>query len=551
MNISYAPSLPAASDSGSHAIAWQLLRWLNVSRAILAGLFITLFFSRSLPGGIGDGNAALFIWTSIAYFGFSIFVSFSVSNRQPGLMMQTAAQLCGDIAAITILMYTSGGAGSGLGELLLVPMAAGALILSLRFALAFAALATIVILAQETLAGLVGIADSGGYVQAGLLGIVFFAIATLSWVLAERLRESELLTVQRDVDLANLAMLNDYIIQHLRAGVLVIDGDDNVRLANPAATSALGLISTASGASPLSIVAPRLKTLLDDWRRDPIGNRNANLTTPDETVFIPHFNQLGPTAAGGTLVFLEDASEAAEQARQMKLAGLGRLTASIAHEIRNPLGAIGHANQLLDESDALSEQERRLVRIIQDHTGRVNRIVENVLKLSRGGPINAEELALEEWLRQFAGEFREQHTLNAEDLRVTVHKGRAPLRARFDASQLRQVVTNLAENALRYGMPENVTRYGDIWLLEFRLGVRPFRHQPYLEVLDRGAGIPADTAEQIFEPFYTSSSQGTGLGLFIARELCECNHAALTYHARGAGGSCFRITFSNPESWIV
>ncbi|HET7569234.1 MAG TPA: ATP-binding protein [Gammaproteobacteria bacterium] len=542
----------AASERGSHAVAWELLRWLNIARAIVAGLMITLDFSRSLPGSIGVGAPALFLWTAVVWFGFSVVVSFAVEKRQPGLNMQTAVQLGGDIGAITLLLYASGGAASGLGELLLVPMAAGALILSLRFALGFAALATLAILLQETFADLtIGASGDGGYVQAGLLGIVFFAIVALSSKLAERLRESELLSAQRDVDLANLAALNDYIIQHLRAGVLVVDGNDNIRLANPAAAGALGIVTTTGDALPLSVAAPRLKTLLAEWRDAPFATNNATLKTPDDTVFIPRFHRLGATPAAGTLVYLEDATDSAEQVRQIKLAGLGRLTASIAHEIRNPLGAIGHANQLMGESDTLSKEERRLVEIINEHTGRVNGIVENVLKLSRGGAVNVEEVALEEWVRQFAAEFSEQHSLHDEDVRVTVHPGRAPLRARVDAGQLRQVVRNLAENALRYGVPKDIPRYGDRHLIEFRIGVRPFRSQPYLEVLDHGPGVPAEAAEQIFEPFYTSSSLGTGLGLFISRELCECNRATLTYHARSAGGSCFRITFANPESWIV
>ncbi|HET6726315.1 MAG TPA: ATP-binding protein [Gammaproteobacteria bacterium] len=551
MNTPAASSVAPVSARGSHLVAWELLRWLNVARAVLAGLLITLFFSQSLPGGIGASAPALFVWAAVVWFGFSVFVSFAVSKRQPGLSLQTVVQLSGDIGAVTLLMYASGGAGSGLGELLLVPLAASALILSLRFALGFAALATLSILLQECFAVLTKVHD-GAYVQAGLLGIVFFSIAGLSSALAERLRQSELLTAQRGLDVANLATLNEYIIQHLRAGVLIIDGHDNIRLANPAASRALGLVNIAGGQTPLTVAAPRLQALLDDWRRAPYASRNATLTTPDGTVLIPHFNQLGATTAAGTLAFLEDASDAAEQVRQMKLAGLGRLTASIAHEIRNPLGAIGHANQLLEESEALSRDERRLVEIIHEQTGRVNGIVENVLKLSRGGPPGkTQDVSLDEWLRQFAAEFSERHALGDEDVRVTVHKGRAPLKARVDASQLLQVVNNLAENALRYGVPENTTRYGNQALVEFRLGVRPFRAQPYLEVLDHGPGVSADVAEQIFEPFYTSSSQGTGLGLFIARELCECNDATLTYHARGAGGSCFRISFANPEAWIV
>lgn len=538
-------------DIGSHAIAWQMLRWLNISRAILAGLFVTLFFAQSLPGEIGVAAPALFVWAGLVYFSFSVVVSLAVGKRRPGLISQTALQIGGDIGAITLFVYASGGVASGLGELLLIPMIVGALIFSLRFAMGFAAVGTIAILAQETFAGLTAAPTAGDYVQAGLLGILFFAVALLGHALADRLRESELLTAQRGIDLANLETLNDYIIQHLRAGVLVIDGDDNLRLTNRTAVSALGLVTTAGGgATPLEVAAPRLKALLDEWRRDPLANHNATLTTPDQTVLIPHFSQLGPTLETGTIAFLEDASNAAEQVRQIKLAGLGRLTASIAHEIRNPLGAIGHANQLMAESTRLSEQERRLVEIIHDHAGRVNGIVENVLKLSRGGRLKIENIALEEWLWRFAGEFKRQHALSDEDLRVTVHPGRAPLKARADASQLRQIVANLGENALRYGIPANMTPYGERSLLEFRLSIRPFRNQPCLEILDHGEGVPTGKAEEIFEPFHTSSSQGTGLGLFIARELCECNHATLTYHRRGNGGSCFRITFANADSWI-
>jgi two-component system sensor histidine kinase PilS (NtrC family) len=550
MNGAFASSM-AAPELGSEAIAWQLLRWLNVARAIVAGLLITLFFGGALIGGIGALAPALFVWTAIVWFGFSVFASFAVENRRPNPSSQTALQLAGDIAAIALLTFTSGGAGSGLAELLVASIAAGALIFSLRLALAFAALATLAILVQESFAALTLGTEPGGWVETGILGIVLFAIAALSNRLAERLRQSELINAQRGLDLANLATLNEYIIQHLASGVVVIDGDDNVRLANPAAASALGLVATASGEMPLSVAAPRLKTLLDAWRGAPFAHRDTTLTTPDNTIFIPHFNQLGPTPAAGTLAFLEDASNAAEQVRQIKLAGLGRLTASIAHEIRNPLGAIGHANQLLAESDALPDGDRRLVEIIHEHTGRVNGIVENVLRLSRGGAGKIQTLSLDPWLREFAAEFRDRHALGEDDLRLTVHQGRASLAARVDASQLRQVIDNLAENALRHGVPETAMRYGDHAVLEIRLGIRPFRDQPSIEILDRGAGIGSDAREQIFEPFYTSSSHGTGLGLFIARELCECNNAALTYHERGGGGSCFRITFTRSEKWIA
>lgn len=540
-------------DAG-HVLAWQLLRWWNLARAVLSGLLVALFFTHGLPPSLGHASRDLFIWTAVAYFCFSLVASFTVSQRRPRLEIQAYTQVCGDIGAIVLLMFASGGVGSGLGELLLVPIAAASLLLSLRFALGFAALATLTILAQESLLALGGNADGGSYVQAGLLGVVFFAIAALSQRLAERLRESELLTTQRGLDIANLATLNDFIIQHTRTGIIVIDGNDRLRLANPAASATLGLIHAHTGAPPLALVAPRLKALLDDWRAhrsDALRRDAGTLTTPDELVLVPHFNPLGAHPGAGTVIFLEDGTQAAEQVRQMKLAALGRLTASIAHEIRNPLGAIGHAHQLIAESETLPASERRLVEIIGEHTGRVNRIVESILKLSRGGDVKLEQIDLGMWIQRFTAEFRERNSLGEEDARLTVVRTRGPLSARVDANQLHQIVWNLAENALRYGMPKDRARYGDQSLVEFRLGLRRYRNQPYLEVLDHGNGIAPEFADQVFEPFYTSSSQGTGLGLFIARELCECNHATLTYHARSTGGSCFRITFADPESWIV
>jgi two-component system, NtrC family, sensor histidine kinase PilS len=217
-----------------------------------------------------------------------------------------------------------------------------------------------------------------------------------------------------------------------------------------------------------------------------------------------------------------------------KLASLGRLTASIAHEIRNPIGAISHASQLLSESSALSEIELRMTRIIRDHTTRINGIVENILGIGRRGHAAPQTFAIAAWLAAFVQELMTQKGLRPEDVAFTL--GAADIRVRMDPDHLRQVLWNLCENALRYskGRP----------LLELRCGVKAGIGRP---VIDHGSGIPQEIAEQVFEPFFTSEREGTGLGLYLAAELCETNQASLTLYANTPQGCCFRIQFAHPD----
>ena len=296
----------------------------------------------------------------------------------------------------------------------------------------------------------------------------------------------------------------------------------------------------------LNELSPRLKQELDAWRKGDY-RQSASFNTEGGKPLTPHFTRLAPGDNTGTLIFLEDLSEVSEQIRQMKLAALGRLTGSIAHEIRNPLAAISHANQLLAESSDLRGEDRRLTEIISEHARRMERMVETILQLSRREVARAEELELGRWLRDFVAEFRDRQGLNGQALAVRLDT-QDNVRVRVDPAHLYQIAWNLSENALRYGQPAD----GDsVPLIEYRIGELAAPGAIELAVLDRGVGVPEDIAEHIFEPFYTSNPRGTGLGLFIARELCECNRARLTYEQRAEGGSCFRILFGAPESWLA
>jgi two-component system sensor histidine kinase PilS (NtrC family) len=242
------------------------------------------------------------------------------------------------------------------------------------------------------------------------------------------------------------------------------------------------------------------------------------------------------------LIFLEDTTLIAERVQQTKLAALGRLSASIAHEIRNPVGAMSHAAQLLRESDSISPQDKRLIDIIHTNGTRVSTIVENVLQLSRRDSTRQERIELAGWLNDFLAEFRQTLQILPTELRFAPEE--QDLEIRVDPSHLHQLLWNLCENACKYGR----TAAGQV-SIDISIGRIQPNQRPYLEVADRGTGIDAAHAEQIFEPFFTAGPGGTGLGLFIARELAQCNRAVLFYEPRQGGGSIFRIVFADPQRW--
>jgi two-component system sensor histidine kinase PilS (NtrC family) len=387
-----------------------------------------------------------------------------------------------------------------------------------------------------------GHSDISVYATAGLLGTVLFTIAASASVLATRVRESEDLIRQKDLDLANLADLSQYIVQHLRESLLVVDGGDTIRLINESAAEILGDVHAVPGAL-IGEVSPRLLYSLSTWRRaGPSIEMPSTFVAADGARLIqPHFAPLDTTAPGPTLIFLEDTSLLAERVQQSKLAALGRLSASIAHEIRNPVGAMSHAGQLLAESPDISDADRRLTDIIRNNSERVSTIINNVLQLSRRESSQPTRLSLGDWLTEFIAEFCE--TMQVPVTEIGVYREQDDLEVRFDPSHLHQVIWNLCDNALKYGEPTGGIK------AEIRLSRLSPSYRPYLEVADRGLGIQPQAADRIFEPFFTDRRGGTGLGLFIARELCQLNRAILLYEPRPGGGSIFRVVFTDPQRW--
>jgi len=517
---------------------WVPLRLLNIYRLLLAGVATILCVGDILPGPLGTQDFSLFFGTSFIYLLFSLINIQTIKKQFPRFELQVYCHILVDIAAITLLMHASGGVKSGLGMLMVIAVAGGSLLIVGRAAIVFASVATLALLSEQIYTSWSQPLWDTSYTQAGLLGAGFFATAILAQVLVKRLRESEALAEKRGVDLANMAQLTEYIIQRMQTGVLVLDHKKNIRLINASARNLLGAKMLSDRDVENSLPEP-LTLQLEHWWHHP--EDEAKSFIPPETAFniMPRFARLGQKKDSGTLIFLEDMAAVAQQAQQLKLASLGRLTASIAHEIRNPLGAISHAGQLLAEASQLDKSEQRLTEIIQDHSRRINAIIENIMQLNRKDRSNPQEIDLRQWLESFVDDFsltekvlREQITLNLTD-EISI--------IRFDANQLHQILINLCQNGLRHG-DQNAPP-----ILQLRGGLSRESNSPYLEVIDNGEGIPPSLAEHIFEPFFTTAENGTGLGLYISQELCESNQAHLNYIPTPDGGSCFRIIFADPR----
>ena len=322
----------------------------------------------------------------------------------------------------------------------------------------------------------------------------------------------------------------------------MVDADGRIRLANTAAAALLG-----PGAVPgqrLEEASRALATALQRWRNAmPSGLHGTTasfLSVDGGHELEPHFAPIGRQHPGPVLVFLEDLSRLAAGVQQAKLAALGRLSASIAHEIRTPVGAMSHAAQLLAESPTLAEEDRRLTEIMRTHGQRVSRLVTSVQQLSRRESVIPERIDLGAWLPQFL-----------EELAVTLEwptskmqaRALASLEVRVDPTHLRQILWNLGENAIQ------AQRAADSEGLVEWVGGRLPGGRPFLEIADRGSGVPEEVAEHLFEPFVSRRAGGTGLGLFIARELAVCNGASLRHEKRAGGGTVFRVVFADPQRW--
>jgi two-component system sensor histidine kinase PilS (NtrC family) len=461
------------------------------------------------------------------------------TNKLLRLSTQVHISVLIDVIAISLFTLNAGGINSGWGTLILAPIAGASLLLPGKTALLFASYGTVGLILQEAYGDISGVIDNTSYTQSGLLGIALFATAFLAISLARRVTESTALAEKRGLDLANLVQLNDHLINRIESGIIVVDDDNSIKLMNRAAAYLLGLQHGIHNIH-LKDTSDELVKIHSAWRNNKINSNDDfhEIQRNNQSPLRARITKVGSRAEDrGSVIYLTDTSDLNRHIQESKLASLGRLTASIAHEIRNPLGAISHAAQLLDESDTLSPDDKRLASIIQDQSIRLNKIIESVLRLSRKDSATIEQLTLKPWLEKFIVEFREFNDIHANKFNVVFKPENIAVFT--DVSHLYQVLWNLCTNAIKYA--ENKDNNLAITLSAYTNNSTKIS---YLDVIDTGPGIKLVEQEKLFEPFYTTSNTGTGLGLYISRELCLSYGGDLTYSTTSKGGSCFRIRFA-------
>ncbi len=523
----------------------RVLVTLNAFRLLICVALLVLFLAGDDPRFFGDSYPTLFAATAAGYLVFAVLTAAVLRRGWIPHGVIGIMQMLVDIVAVVVLMHASGGISSGLGGLLVVFVGAGSLVLPFQYPAIMAAIATFAILGEQAVLKFSDLDLPPNFPAAGILSAIIFAMALAAQPLTRRIRASEAMARKFGVDLQNVSELNQYIVQHLRESIVVIDADDTIRLINSSAMQLLAGGNPEPG-SPLQAASDALGDYLRAWREDPSKSSHADFTLINEGNNVRINAHLAPLGRDGqrvgpVLVFLEDVSILNARVQQSKLASLGRLSASIAHEIRNPVGAMSHAAQLLQESHGLTDDDKRLTEIIQTHSGRVSHIIDNVLQLSRRESSRPMRLTLKSWLDDFAREFIS--TLELQEGEFTVKDIPDDIEVRMDPSHLRQILWNLCDNAIKYA-----SEAGGI-LVELQAGRMPSQGRPFLDVLDCGLGVDKETAENMFEPFFTARSGGTGLGLYISRELCELNRATLLHLDRPGGGSIFRIVFADPDRW--
>lgn len=516
----------------------HLLKIYFYFRAVLAFLLMGTFFIAAPNRIIGTLYPELFLWAVTAYLGICLFtLVFARPQQLVHSFNRLAASLIVDVLALVCMIHASGGIESGLGYLLLVIVAMAGIFIRGQLGIAFAAMTSLLVIAQTLYLFQLGQTSSQVLFSAGFLGVLLFCTAYAFQFLTEKLRTSNQEAEAQAAFAAHLQRLAQAIVARMRTGILVVDNNSHIELINDSALRFLDLAPDSNYRDLHLDRIPSLATMVGNWRRNPAGGPPQLLELRAGQQVRVSLSTLELGASSRAVIYLEDHRATTQQAQQLKLASLGRLTASIAHEIRNPLGAISHAAQLLAESPAIKSGDKRLTEIIHQHSQRVNQIVESTLALSRRKEPQPETFDLSQWLPRFVNQYS-----TGQKVVIDTEAEPGPHPVKIDQTHLSQVLTNLLDNGLRYSRQETGTA-------RVLLKIRKSRSDDisHLEIVDFGPGIDEERLPHVFDPFYTTEERGSGLGLYISKELCEINQAGLHYCRTEEGHSCFRIGFSHHQ----
>ena len=510
----------------------KVVNYLDVYRLFIT-LILGLAWVSTLTAIPAVGSRGFFASTVLAVYFFSaLLYLFRAREKSTDVYRLARFSLSTDVLFLGLLVVSMAGIENGIGILLVFTSGAAAMLLPLRHALLLASIAALFMVGTALANFYVGVADTKQVIQAGLFGITALVIAILANQLAYWARDFRLIAEKRKAALTELEQANELIIRRMRTGVIAVDENDKVRIMNEAAWFSMG--SPKKREQPLRELSPRLYQALADWKREPTVDPKPVTLESSQASMLPSFVALPAESGLGAMIFLTDNNVVARRAVELSVNSLAKLSGSIAHEIRNPLAALNHASQLLEESPQIRLAEMRLIHIIQNHAKRMNGIVENILQLSRREQSQPEVMALQYFLPEFAMEFETSKVNHSLDFSFSADTEEAYVM--FDKSQLHQCLWKLLDNAADHASRNNMTPK-----VQLRLLSNEDAGYCVITIADNGPGIKEDQISKIFEPFYSTRKEGSGLGLYIARQLCEANQAELTVDSEPGQGAQFHV----------
>jgi two-component system sensor histidine kinase PilS (NtrC family) len=523
----------------------RLLKLYSSYRLFLAALLLWLGYLESSPVYFDGSDSGLFSLTAAAYLVASLInlTLFQIMRWRPSETLLFAMLLV-DVVAINLMLYSSGGMAGSMGYLLMVTVAASGTFLSTRLALSIAAIASFIPVSIAMSEFVLSDGGQGQVMRSGVFGILLFATALIFIYLAKRLTLVEELAESESRAATRLQHINDLVFNKMLTGIIVFDSDFRIEQLNERASLLLG----SSNSQKLLARHDSLNQVADllpyyhEWKANPQRQLPTFRCKNSDIPLQISFSEIRSNSVVDTILFIEDARTLSQHAQQLKNSSLGALTSSIAHEIRNPLGAISHAAQLLQESN-LPESDQQLVDVVLRHSTRVDKLVRDILQLSRQQAPQISVINIYNNCILSKTQVEESHQF--QNPQIHIDGSAQGVNAPFDSGQLQQVLINLISNALRHSEKKT----GLPWVA-IRFDYQTDMNLAMLKIYDRGEGVSAANKNKIFEPFFTTEKQGVGLGLYIARELCEINFATLSYVYKSSAEGYFKIVFSDPAKLL-
>ena len=506
---------------------------------IIIAIFFSFSFMLALKNAQHDYWVLINLFPTFFYFLFSIalFILYYFYPKNPLLMVGLTV----DALVLTTMLYFSGGNDLQVILLFLVQVAAAFMLVRSNQAILLTIFAITLVIYQQFYQTLKSDVNYALVNNVASMAISFIGVAYLSYTLSKRLKQIELLSERQVNEVNALNAINNKIVQIIDQGVVVLSHDLEIFIANDTALEQLHLPKTLDNFNLLDIspmLAARLAPIIQEPEETLIVRLGAaTASTPLAVGIEPNHQSFNDLRLRITqlrqqyaIIFIEDLRHEFSRAQQLKLASLGQLSASIAHEIRNPLATISQASQLLmeevNEADSgLSDDNILLYEMIYHQTIRVNKIIEDVLKLSRQQRPNFVYIEPKTWLNDFI-----QENFSGHDIFLHCHTDKGFM---FDNHQLAQILVNLINNGLRFSSKTEPHGFVTLEVYEFGKSI-------HIDVIDTGHGVAKENIQYLFNPFFTTDNQGTGLGLYLSQAFCQANYANLEY-VPSEGQTCFRM----------